>query len=223
MEEEKEKKRITNDPRTVLDESPIAQIFKVQYEYQKRVFEDYMKYLRMLIGNVGAYTPGTIIAPKKALELEAAAAAGSTVEMSAEVENRQLAYCTVSPTITPFTTVSGITWFPMAEFSPGLVLLAPQEVKQISMKIKLPTELSPGLYHGLLLLIGFRHDGIPVKIEVQPKKPTALLVRKPTEVEVEKPTSPRRTAKRTSTKLKTRKPRTKRKITRRKTTKEETI
>ena len=181
---EKEKS-ISNDAKAMSEESPIAQILKAQYEYQTKSLEEYMKYLSVLQGTIGPYAPGTIMTPSPDLELEAASTPGTTVELTLKVENKQFAYSVVSPVMTPFITESGITWFPDVEFSPVSMLLAPQETKKIVIKIKLPTELSPNLFHGSLLLIGFRFGGIPVKIrvkeeETQPpaKEPTENLTQK---------------------------------------------
>ena len=87
-----------------------------------------------------------------------------------KVENKQLAYTILAPQMTPFIAESGVTWFAETEFIPTSFLIAPEEIKSLIIKIRLPKELPIGLFHASLLLVGFRSDGVPVKINVKAKK-----------------------------------------------------
>jgi len=66
----------------------------------------------------------------------------------------------------------GVTWFPAAAPSPPSTLVAPGQVRALSLDVTLPGEIPPGTYRGALVLQGFGGGGVSVAIEVPaPAKP----------------------------------------------------
>jgi hypothetical protein len=99
--------------------------------------------------------------------LEATTAVGERVGFSLEVENRQEAYGSVAPALTPLVGEDGTSWFPAAEVQPTSTLLPPGEVVEVEIAVDVPEQLPAGRYRGALLLQGFRQDALPVVIEVR--------------------------------------------------------
>jgi hypothetical protein len=88
------------------------------------------------------------------------------VELRLEVENRQRMHCMVMPLLSPLVEASGTTWFPATEPLLSSLLLAPEEVAPLVIKVTLPSSLPAGVYRGALLLQGFREGSIPVAVTV---------------------------------------------------------
>lgn len=128
--------------------------------------EETTRYLRRLQGVFEPRAPGTVLLPGAETLVSAPSAAGGTVELNVEVENRQRVHTMVTPSVTPLVESNGTTFFPAAEFSPPSRLLAPGEVTMLTLRIPLPAELTPGIYRGMLVLQGFREGGVPLAVEV---------------------------------------------------------
>ncbi len=146
-----------------------AELIRLQTEFQARLAEETLRYLRRLQGAVGPSVPGTVVLADATLQLNATGSPGQSVELRLEVENRQRVHCVVTPALSPLLDDAGTTWFPAAESSPPALLLAPGEVSSIAVQVELPNELPHRTYRGALLLQGFRHGGVPVAIAVTEK------------------------------------------------------
>jgi hypothetical protein len=140
----------------------------MQAEFQTRLVEETTRYLRRLQGIFEPSAPGTVLQPDDEALVSAPCAAGGTVELTVEVENRQRVHTMVTPSVTPLVEPNGTTFFPAAEFSPPSRLLAPEEVDTLTLRLHLPAELAPATYRGMLILQGFRDGGVPLVVEVSP-------------------------------------------------------
>jgi hypothetical protein len=183
--------RIPNDP-TSGRTGAFGEILQLQIEFQARLAEEALRYLRRLQGAGTPATPGTVLVPDGADELKASGVPGSELSLGVDVENRQRVHCLVTPALTPLVEADGTTWFPAAEPSPASALVAPGEVKTLAVALQIPARLPAGTYRGALFLQGFRDGGIAVSVSVAEPKPP-----------------PRPRARRTAAKPKSRAPRKK--------------
>ena len=138
----------------------------MQAEFQARLADETLRYLRRLQGAAAPTSPGTVVLPDSAAELRATGAPGSTAEVRLEVENLQRVHCMVTPMLSPLVSTSGVTWFPAVDADPATVLLAPQEVGTLTFRLSLPEKLPCDTYKGVLSLQGFRQSGVPVTVTV---------------------------------------------------------
>ena len=155
--------QISNEEPT--GDSAWAQLLRLQSEYQARLAEETMKYLRGLQAAFIPRVPGTIVQPNGA-RLTGSGAAGCSIQLHAEIENRQRVHTPVSPAVTPLVSDDGRTWYPVAELEPVAMLIGPDETSELSITIQLPIELAPGTFRGSLVLQGFLVEGVPIEITV---------------------------------------------------------
>lgn len=158
--------RVTNEPGDAGASGPFAELLRLQTEFQSRLAEETVRYLRLLQSVFAPATPGTVVVPGAAGALRATAPAGGRAELALEVENRQRAHCAVSPQLTPLVSRTGVTWFPALPTGPLLRLVAPDAVVPLALQLPVPDELPAGTYHGALILQGFRGGALPLQVEV---------------------------------------------------------
>ena len=165
--------RVANDPGDSAGAAgPYAELFRLQNEFQTRLAEETLRYLRRLQGTLGPAAPGTVVLPDSGGEVTASGIPGGSATLRLEVENLQRMHCVLTPLLSPLVAESGITWFPEVELAPGWQLLAPQETADLALTLRLPATLPPGKYHGALLLQGFRQGALPVAVTAEaPPKP----------------------------------------------------
>lgn len=144
-----------------------AELFKLQSEFQARLAEETLRYLRRLQSAVVPASPGTVVLPSEGLELRAEGMPGTSTELVVEVENLQRMHCMVSPQLTPLVSPAGVTWFPEAESGAGSRLLPPAATERIAIAVAIPASLPGGEYRGALVLQGFRQSALPVAITVK--------------------------------------------------------
>lgn len=159
--------RIPSDPDK--GRSTFGDLLRLQTEFQARLAEETLKYLRSIQGAAAPASPGTVLLTDGDAALEASGAPGASVLLSLEIENRQRVHCVVTPLLSPLVESSGTTWFPAAEPEPASSLLAPGEVRELALRVPLPAALPRGTYRGALILQGFREGGVPVSISVKPR------------------------------------------------------
>lgn len=148
-------------------------LLRLQSDFQARLAEETLRYLRRLQGAAAPAVPGTVLLPEGDVELKASGAPGTAVELRLEVENRQRVHCVVTPMLSPLVAASGVTWFPAASPEPASTLLAPAETRELTIALPLPAELPAGAYRGALILQGFRDGALPVVIEARaPRTPS---------------------------------------------------
>jgi hypothetical protein len=167
--------RVPSDPPDE-QRGPLSELIRLQSEFQARLADETLRYLRRLQGAFAPAAPGTVVMPDGDGMLRAAGRPGERVALRLEAENRQRVHTLVTPLLTPLVARTGTTWFPAAEPTPASTLLAPAEVGIVTLELSVPAELPPDLYRGALLLQGFRESGVPVAIEVlgegpRPRRP----------------------------------------------------
>lgn len=163
--------RVANEPAGP-DQGPFADLLRLQAQFQTRMAEETMRYLRAVQGALAPVAPSTVVTAADVEPLAARAAPGGRLELELEVENVQAVHVAVAAALTPLVAQGGTTWFPVAEVDPPLLLLPTGETATLRMAAAVPTELASGEYRGALLLPGFRHDGIPVVATVaEPASP----------------------------------------------------
>jgi hypothetical protein len=158
--------RVPNDP-AGSPGNPLSELVRLQTEFQARLAEETISYLRRLQGAAAPASPGTVVMPDGDGTLQAAAKPGGSAALELEIENRQRVHCMVTPALGQLVAASGVTWMPAAEATPPSLLVAPEQVATIALGVAVPPELPPDVYRGMLLLQGFRQGGIPVAITVE--------------------------------------------------------
>jgi hypothetical protein len=149
-----------------------GELVRLQTEFQARLAEETLQYLRRLQGAAAPATPGTVLLPDEGTLLRGTGSRGSVVELSLEIENRQRVHCLVSPLLGPLVNPDGVTWFPEVEALPSTALVPPGEARQQRLRVVVPMDIPFATYRGALLLQGFGDGAVPVAIEV-PEPTTA--------------------------------------------------
>lgn len=157
--------RVPNDP-AGSPGNAVSEFLRLQTEFQARLAEETIAYLRRLQGAAAPASPGTVVMPDGDETLKGSASPGGSAELELEVENRQRVHCMVTPALGQLVAPSGVTWMPSMEATPQSLLVAPEQVLGLSLSLAVPIELPPDTYRGMLVLQGFRQGGIPVAIEV---------------------------------------------------------
>jgi hypothetical protein len=166
---------------------PFSDLLRLQTEFQARLGEETIRYLRRLQGALGPASPGTVVLTDKTTELRADGAPGGRAEVRVELENLQRVHCVVTPQLTPLVSEAGTTWFPSSDMGTAFRILGPGATESLVIALDIPEALPPSIYRGALLLLGFRDGALPVRVGVT--KPSA---------EAEPAPSPRRSRRRKS-------------------------
>jgi hypothetical protein len=143
-----------------------ADLLRMQAEFQARLTDETLRYLRRLQGVLEPYAPGTVVQPDGDATLAASVRPGETFTMTVEVENRQRVHTVVTPSVTPLVSESGTTWFPVTSAKPPYTFAAPDETVPLTVSVAAPEELPLGRYRGMLVLRGFGAGGLPVVVDV---------------------------------------------------------
>jgi hypothetical protein len=149
--------------------SSLTDLLRLQAEFQTRIVEETVGYLRRLQDTAMPVAPGTIVRPDPDATVAGSGRPGATVALSLEAENRQRVHCLVTPRIGPLVDPEGTTWAPEARADPAARLIPPGETATVALELVVPAELPPGTYRGSLLLQGFRESGVPVAVTVEPE------------------------------------------------------
>lgn len=143
-----------------------SELLRMQADFQTRLTDETMRYLRRLQGVLEPHSPGTVVQADGDNSLTGTVVPGETVTLSVDVENRQRVHTVVAAMLTPLVADSGTTWFPVAVTSPPYGFVAPDETLTLTVTVTAPANVPPGRYRGLLVLRGFGNGGLPVLIEV---------------------------------------------------------
>jgi len=157
---------IKNEPGQGGWSGPFADLLRVQSEFQAKLNDETIRYLRRLQGALGPGSPGTVLLGDHLIELRAEGEPGGRAELQLELENLQRVHCVVTPQITPFVSQRGTTWFPSSDAAGGFRILPPGETGTVVLNLDIPKELPPDTYHGALVLLGFREGAVPVTVQV---------------------------------------------------------
>jgi hypothetical protein len=145
-------------------------LFRLQSEFQARLTEETLRYLRSVQATFSPRAPGTVV-QASGVRLRSEAWPGGQVDLEVTVENRQRVHTSVAPALTPLVSDDGWTWYPKASVEPPAMLLAPDEARTICVAVQLPAELPVGVFRGSLVLHGFAREGVPVEITVAQPAP----------------------------------------------------
>jgi len=156
--------QISNDSPT--DDGGWAKLITLQSEYQARLTEETLKYLRSLQAAFSPRAPGTVV-QSSGQRLTGGGEPGGTVHLEIQVENRQRVHTPVSPAVTPLVGDDGSTWYPVARLEPVAMLIGPDETRSLSLTLELPADLPAGCFRGSLVLQGFLAEGVPIDITVR--------------------------------------------------------
>lgn len=165
MSEREGTTRVTND---VGDGGggALSELIRLQAEFQTKLAEETMRYLRRVQGAMAPAAPGTVVMAGGDLSLSADGQPGGRATVRLGVENLQRMHCVVTPQLAPLVSATGTTWFPVTEPASVSRLLAPGESDTLELVIILPDALPAGSYRGALILQGFREGAIPVTVTV---------------------------------------------------------
>ncbi len=157
---------ISNDS---ADEDPgWSGLIRLQSEYQARMTEETLRYLRSLQSAFSPRQPGTVVR-SSGERLSGTGRPGGTVTFDVTIDNRQRVHTPVTPAVTPLVGDGGTTWYPAATLEPVATLLAPDSARDLSVALPLPDDLPADTYRGSLILHGFRPEGVPIEITVTDK------------------------------------------------------
>jgi hypothetical protein len=184
--------RIIHDPRDEPDRNPGAEVFALQQDFQARLADETLRYLRSLRGLLGPASPGTVLRPQPDLVLRAEAPPGGVGEISFEVENRQEVHVIATPMLTPLVRADGTTWFPDAVAVPASTLVAPGAVGHLRMIVNVPDEADAGQYDGALVLLGMKGAVVQVSFTVTSARVQARRPRRAQPAPTAKAAAPRR-------------------------------
>jgi hypothetical protein len=157
--------RITNDNSEPSDVG--AAFLRLQSEFQAKLADETLRYLRSIRGLFGPATPGTFIDADPATIVRGSSVPGGTVELTLEVENRQAVHCVVTPALSSLCSESGTTWFPDTADTSAPTLVAPGEQAELALRVPVPGNLPAGTYRGALFLQGMRWQGVPVMATIR--------------------------------------------------------
>jgi hypothetical protein len=169
---------IKNDSGGTGFSGPFADLLRLQTEFQSRLGEETIRYVRRLQGAMGPASPGTVVLTDKSTEI-AARAEGKTVTLRLELENLQRVHSVVTPQITPLVSDAGTTWFPSSDASTAFRIVSPGAVESFEIGLDVPDTLPPGVYRGALMLLGFRQGALPVRVEIPEAQGSNPLRRRP--------------------------------------------
>jgi hypothetical protein len=156
--------RITNESSEPSDVG--AAFLRLQSEFQARLADETLRYLRSIRGLLGPATPGTFVEADPATVVHGSSAPGGTAELILEVENRQAVHCVVTPAVSPLSCESGTTWFPELANTPASTIVAPGEQTELTLRVPVPENLPAGTYRGALFLQGMRWQGVPIVVTI---------------------------------------------------------
>jgi hypothetical protein len=150
-------------------EAPFSELVRLQMDFQTRLAEETLRYLRRIQASALPATPSTVVrADRERPALRARA--GESVALVERIENRQRVHAIVTALLTPLVASSGTTWFPQGE--PETLIVPPGERSVLTLHVAVPAELPPGTYRGALMLTGLENGTLPVALQVasQPRR-----------------------------------------------------
>ena len=158
-----------------IPESPFSELVRLQMDFQTRLAEETLRYMRRIQASALPATPSTVVRadsdrpPRKAK-------AGEPVTVVERVENRQRVHAIVTAALTPLVSGDGTIWFAQSE--PATLIVPPGEHADLELHLNVPRDLPSGTYRGALVLAGFEGVAVPVAIVVASGSKAATARRK---------------------------------------------
>ena len=144
----------------------LSEILRLQTEFQGRMVDETLRYLRRVQGMFEPHSPGTVLRPDAPNTLAVTAPLGGRAQVQLDVENRQRVHTALAAVLTPLVGDDGTTWFVDADARPAFRLLAPAEQARVTVRLRVPGDVPPGLYRGLVTLRGLHPAGVPLVVTV---------------------------------------------------------
>lgn len=144
-------------------EAPFSELVRLQMDFQARLAEETLRYLRRLQASGLPTTPSTVVRASGARR-PARGRPGEPLALVERVENRQRVHAIVTAMLTPLVAGDGTTWFSQSE--PVTVIVPPGERAPVEIHVTVPPELPPGTYRGALLLTGLEDGALPIAVDV---------------------------------------------------------
>jgi hypothetical protein len=156
-------------------ESPFSELVRLQMDFQARLAEETLRYMRRIQASALPATPSTVV--RAASDRPASrSTAGGSVTVVERLENRQRVHAIVTAALTPLVAGDGTTWF--AQIEPATLIVPPGEHADLELRFQVPAELPAGTYRGALVLAGLEGAAVPVAIEVASKAKARRVVRR---------------------------------------------
>ena len=144
----------------------LSEILRLQTEFQGRMVDETLRYLRRVQGMFEPHSPGTVLRPDAPDTLVVSAPVGGRASVQLDVENRQRVHTALAAVLTPLVADDGTTWFVDADARPAFALLAPAEQKRVTVRIRVPADVPLGVYRGLVTFRGLQPAGVPLEVTV---------------------------------------------------------
>jgi hypothetical protein len=144
----------------------LTEILRLQTEFQGRMVDETLRYLRRVQGMFEPHSPGTVLRPDTPDTLAVTVPLGGRASVQLDVENRQRVHTALAAVLTPLVGDDGTTWFVDADARPAFRLLAPAEQARVTVRLRVPEDVPPGLYRGLVTLRGLHPAGVPLEVTV---------------------------------------------------------
>ena len=139
----------------------LSEILRLQSEFQGRMVDETLRYLRRVQGMFEPHSPGTVLRPDAPETLRVSAPVGGRTSVQLDVENRQRVHTALAALLTPLVGDDGTTWFVDADARPGLLAARPgQEQARVTVRLRVPQDVPPGVYRGLVTFRGLQPAGV---------------------------------------------------------------
>ncbi len=148
-----------------------SELLGLQREFQARLADETLRYMRSLNGLLGPSSPGTVLRSRDNLVIEGSAPPGDVLTLEVDIENGQEVHTFATPMLTSLSSADGTTWFPESIVTPPAALIAPGAVTGIDVRVLVPSDLPHGVYRGGLLLLGIRNGLVAVAVTIGAERP----------------------------------------------------
>lgn len=145
-------------------EAPFSELVRLQMDFQARLAEETLRYVRRIQASALPITPSTVVrADPNRPPLRCTAA--ESIVVTERLENRQRVHAIVTAALTPLVADDGTTWF--AQTEPTTAIVPPGEDGSVEFRFDVPAQLPAGTYRGALVLTGLEGVAVPIAIEVR--------------------------------------------------------
>jgi hypothetical protein len=148
-------------------EAPFSELVRLQMDFQTRLAEETLRYMRRIQASALPATPSTVVRAASDRQ-PARCSAGDSITLNERLENRQRVHAIVTAALTPLVSADGTTWFAHSE--PVTLIVPPADRLDLELPLKVPAELPPGTYRGALVLAGLEGAAVPIAVEVRAKR-----------------------------------------------------
>jgi hypothetical protein len=148
-------------------EAPFSELVRMQMDFQTRLAEETLRYLRRIQAAALPPTPSTVVRAQRDRPA-VRGTPGDSLVLVEQLENRQRVHAIVTAMLTPLVAGNGTTWFAQSE--PVTLIVPPGERAALELNVTVPAELPPGTYRGALALTGLEDGALSVAVHVAAKR-----------------------------------------------------